>query len=871
MTDEILAPEEEGFFAWLARPKRAVVNLLAGDPKASVRQLADFILNVPDAFIPGDVIPEISGPEDDRDVGDLFGMDEGVAKTVTDVALGAVLDPLSYVPIVGTLKAAGNTAGRATKAVAQRAPGVGKAVGAVQRGARRVRNFAADALNWHSLTPEQTRIDTEARAIGKGAELAATRRAQEILRGTSEVERRAVYDAAQGVIRGEDQRWLALPGDDPLERLRAHPDFIAASQESQQRMLRLLEDSLELGRAQVYDLEHAFRPQTSNPLPVQRRHDYIQRIFEFEDDSGMRAMHARSLETPEDLARALNSDPELAQAYRRDLDKALILRASEHGRMAARQRAGELLLRRRFNVQNPQDRAAVEELLEALEQDPQSRDFAVRMRALMHGEFKMDPVSTALSHFNRVIFKPSATVGVVVPNVAFMVRNSLSSIAQALSSAGARGAAIRNPKWFAQRVVGGVTDIVDEAVAKATGKRLLRDETNAALEMFDRAMREGRGSISRAQEFLERSVNTPGAHDALMMLRQGVLQNAVNSDDLLRSVAPSASWWKRAQREAWEFPAELNQHLENRMRAGLFIAARKAGQSPEAAAASVRNALLDYSVPTVENRVLRTWIPFGAFLTQTIKQHGKLFAENFVEGMRTGGSVAHGISGLLAGGMARGAATAMFEEDPENPVMPEMEGKLAFSLGYTPEGKHRYVASLGLPTEALGELPESLVGREWERALGSMSSPLVKTAYAWMSGREPYWGTPYGSYDIPPALLEELGMEEGTTAARLRQLMGTGAVQPLVHVLRLAEPWLDESQGAGLDALRAFTGVRVRDVNEDLALRLQLEEALREKPGIRHYIGFYAEHGDEDTERLLREYQTIQQRLRAAREAASEK
>jgi hypothetical protein len=115
--------------------------------------------------------------------------------------------------------------------------------------------------------------------------------------------------------------------------------------------------------------------------------------------------------------------------------------------------------------------------------------------------------------------------------------------------------------------------------------------------------------------------------------------------------------------------------------------------------------------------------------------------------------------------------------------------------------------------------------------------------------------------------MELAGMEAGPSASFARKVMGTGAVQPAVHAMNLVEPWLDDRQGPLLDSVRAFTGARVRSVDEDTALRMSLENALRENPRIKQYTGYYKASEDEDTNQLMAEYNATKRKIQEKRKA----
>ena len=875
MPDDLLAPEDEGAFSWLSRPRRVVLNSLRGEYGMALDQALDFVLNIPDAALPGDVIPEMSGPGSDIEVGDLYDMKPGFAKTAVDIVGGIPLDPLTYVPF-----------GKVAQQVAKPAASAAKAVG-VAKPLRKVRNLAADTMNWHQLTPEQRAMEMKAKSTGSIAGRAAETEAERIAKMVTPQEGEAVIDAIQNVGKNAKGEWyvldemrtieprlLAENEDAAVRALRLTDTFIKSPPDRQERLIEATKEAVRLGQTEA---DEAFMAGGKSDRP------YAMAQYEFEDAPDVVATATRGL-TPQDMAAKFNADPALAGAYSRDLGSSLLKRAGQQGKIMTRKTLGDDLWRG-VKATLPDDSplktasfdltdkahtdAVVAHLNGMVKADGPERDFAVRALAMFKGMDKLDPFSDAMAKFNANIFKPAATVGVVIPRVSFTVRNSLSAIAQALSTPGARGAALRDPKWIYQRIVGGLTDPIEEFATKIAGKPIrIGDDTNRLLALTEEAFTNAKGSVTQAKNYLRNNTD-PLAKEALEALEQNVLENPIKVDEVISSLRPDNPMWRKLKDNVYDLPGQLNKHVEDRIRAGLFLAAKRSGQSPVAASASVRNAVLDYSVPTIENRRMRTWIPFGAFMSQTLPQSAKLLMENAPEGFARGG-VQGAISSGLAGGAARGAANAMFETDPENPIYPDMEGKLAIPAEGAAPGMQRYLTSFGLPLEGLGDIPMSTDQRDLERFVGVAANPLVKTAYSAVTGREPFFGTPYGGYDKPYAALEAMGMESGPLAAGIRKATGTGMLQPLTHALNLADPWMDDRQGTALDLVRAGTGVRVRDIDEDMALRLNLEEALRQNPRVKQYSGFYKGSEDEDTNELMESYNAAKRRIADKRKAAKE-
>jgi hypothetical protein len=92
----------EEVLRYLGRPSYAVRNLASGNVGGVLRQGADLVGDTVDAFLPGDLIPELSGKDDSPEFSDLLAnwglpkMDPGLLKTGVDVLGGIATDPLTY-------------------------------------------------------------------------------------------------------------------------------------------------------------------------------------------------------------------------------------------------------------------------------------------------------------------------------------------------------------------------------------------------------------------------------------------------------------------------------------------------------------------------------------------------------------------------------------------------------------------------------------------------------------------------------------------------------------------------------------------------------------------------------------------------------
>jgi hypothetical protein len=99
--DPFFAPARKGALLsaldYADRPGQVVRNLLRGNLAGAGRQVGDFLGDTVDAFLPGDLIPEFSRPDDYVSGGDLVGLHEpGFWKTTADIGVGLLTDPLTY-------------------------------------------------------------------------------------------------------------------------------------------------------------------------------------------------------------------------------------------------------------------------------------------------------------------------------------------------------------------------------------------------------------------------------------------------------------------------------------------------------------------------------------------------------------------------------------------------------------------------------------------------------------------------------------------------------------------------------------------------------------------------------------------------------
>jgi hypothetical protein len=468
----------------------------------------------------------------------------------------------------------------------------------------------------------------------------------------------------------------------------------------------------------------------------------------------------------------------------------------------------------------------------------ESPDFA---RALEVGTQGMPPrnaIIKALSYLNTSMpfaFKKAAVSGVVIPRIASLVRNQLGGILQVGSQFGAPGALFE-----AGQAIPNIAKAIADGSKASWGKALgTLDEQTLSKDMqaLENAFKAGAGDPAQAIKILSQS--DPHAAEALQM---GVLDNLVSAEQMLSKAASSGAF-QRGASALWDWPAEMFKYLEQNMRMGLYKKLRTENFSPELAAQAVQDSFLSYAVTSGSNRTLRDWIPFAAFITQTIPQQARNLS-------RSGGAAV--------------AASQLFTSEGDAPIYPYMENQLHIPSGQDQQGRDQYITGTGAPVEALNLIPGSM--DEARQNIIGQSNPLMKTALGAMFGVDPYFGTPFGSYDKAPGVLQALGADErGAVGSAYNLAKGAGIIQPFANVATLWDTFANEDITPAEKAMRTLTGVREVAVDEDAALRQQLERLLAGRTDIDSIESIYSRTKDPESLELLRELRLIKDRQKATR------
>lgn len=933
MPDRV-TPADPGLLASLADevslPGYAVRNLIRGDFGAAARNAADFGLNLADAALPGDWIPEISASEDRPEFSDVFGTPDGALGDVVNFAGNVLTDPLTFVPGAAVAKGAG-AAAKGVKAVTPKI--VQEGVAKVAKPAGKLLRKVAGAEKIGTglkgvITGAQGAKEVTARAGSDALTEALKGATPRELEAIGEVSLNVTKDKATGALRAiDDSDTLAIqerlaryvtenPDLDPqrLAELVAKTQGISKAQWESGKAAGTAGGNIftDLAGQPSSDVVMGAVPGTTGQQGVR---EYFPRIFKNEDpDIGLddllgqpSAIKGRKLETTKDVLAYLAENPNIKLTT--NAAEALSQRAGQQAELAARGATGRGLfdLAKQGDVPLPDELLAkvsqrsrpptdVNAMLAGTARAPSVAEKAVgatpdvvmggaqpakaaatgmsdveRKQArewLLSQDYKQadpllreaaetiaknlpgDEADVAL-HFLKGMkartglakglatlnskFKPVAVYGALIPKLGSITRNMTGAVWQKFSNPEARGSI--SPKniptfmrdWLAS---------IEDGVERLFGKRVF---TKNEFGEIDDAFKASGGDPRKALALIKDPTMRAAAE-------RGVFgNNFVDTEKLIAEA--SKTGLRNFGAKLWDYPGFMFKGAEQRMRYGLFKDLVKKGKSPDEAASVVRDSFYDYSISGVENRLARDIIPFGQFLFKSVPAQAKLMAEK----------------PYLASGLAN-----LYAQGRDEPVLPSMEGKVNIPIGEDEQGNRQYISNLGLPFEALATLPNLSAnplqaGRDIEQNLVGSTSPLIKAAYAYTSGRDPYFGSTPGSYT------KIAGQDLGQAGSILNQLIGTG-LSPLVAAQQLAgqaSRLTDDRTSLGETAANFLTGVRVQSVDPDRAIQQRLQAFLERDPSIGQSRTFYDKGDDVDAQELLRNLQEARKALKEKAKAAA--
>lgn len=868
---------------WVDRPGQAVRNVLRGDTGAASRQFLDFLTEPIDAAIPFvDLIPEATKQEDYISGSELAGVEGDYAKPLADIVFGAATDPLTYLSFgaVPALKGAAGatkygvgvgipfTGGKATKMYgAFNAPvdplslitrgadtGITKAltkadeltqsksVAGAQpsryvKGYEDFKAWARRATGSEKLSPEVRQRMSEAAAEGSMASKYWTQEASKAVGGLDAEERVLLTLANMGVDIG-----TLKPGKQinaPLQVLgndfQANVATLAGTYGKDAAKLQKAAAAVsDIGQRQ-YD--EAFGKQAMFKSPGQNQ-DYLQRqwILEGQDDAfggGARAKatEKRTLTTPEDVSRFLSGGDVGVEL---DAAKLLLNRATQQGRMLTQAKLAKEYA--------PGSSSALEEGLRTeaiagIKSSGLHRDEVAALENMMNGMPPRGPILGTLAKLTRPV-KGAMVYGVVLPKIGSLVRNKLGMGLQAAATPGVREEAFThlNPVNVLQEM--------GKAADHAYGTTIFgkADDLSQDIAEIEKAYATARST----DDVLKNLTHKPELQAAV---RNGVLDGFVSTEEILSKIGRDpafAKFW-----DIYQAPGVMFQYLEQRGRLQTFKNLLAKNKDPAKSAAMTKEALYDYGVNSPENRALRDVVPFAQFMVKSVPQQAKWLSER----------------------PAVAAASAPLFYDAsgdEPPVYPWMQGRSRIGVGTDEAGSPTYLTGFGLPMESLNVIPDfsgslSTFGRGVQQGMLASTAPVLKTAAAITTGEDPFFGTPYGSYDKIP-----LVGNAGDLGRAYNMVAGTGFLEPIgAGMLRQAGALTDESKPLGARAVDFATGAKLVSVDPDVAEQRTITSYLETRPDIKQYRTFYQTDPDDEFSALMAQLREAKARVKEKREQAA--
>ncbi len=260
--------------------------------------------------------------------------------------------------------------------------------------------------------------------------------------------------------------------------------------------------------------------------------------------------------------------------------------------------------------------------------------------------------------------------------------------------------------------------------------------------------------------------------------------------------------------------------VDDLVQASHYIAKRRQGYDPEAAALAVKKYQLDYGdlTPT-ERNLLKAVVPFYSYSRRSLPP--------LLEDLATKPAKVAGLVRALTG-----------TREPFGEFVPGFiaEGA-AVPLGENEDGSRRFISSFGSPVEdeslkLLGNALHGDLGRTLGTALGTMS-PLLKAPLEQAFDKQLYSGRNLS--DLRPSATASLsGLLDDQQSRIATQVL---ANTPATRFFSTADRLMDERKGTASSLANLLSGVRVQDVDADrqrlVAARDALKNLLRGDPGVR--------------------------------------
>lgn len=568
---------------------------------------------------------------------------------------------------------------------------------------------------------------------------------------------------------------------------------------------------------------------------------------------GMQATKARELRTGQDIADEMTFGG-MARGTKLEGDIGTVAanRAGQQANLMSRAALGKSLLGDDFvSLTDQASRSKVSEIIDAMQGvDPEG---ALLLKSRWEGLPARGNLASALHSASR-IFKPAAVAGVGVPRVGSIFKN-VTGFPQQLAMSGewkeAGKQILRTPATLYEAGKKTLEGYAPGLAAKLPSTELGKDGA-----VIEQALAAGGGRADNVLKHLDSMGRSDladamkyGAIDGFVSaeVAQNTIKNSGFVKDTLGKVGIGVAGKERIG-DILDAPGKGFQAAEQAGRLGSFKSIRedlmskgmKREEASRQAADRVTKGLYDYQTLTAGNRALRDALPFGQFMSQSIRQGGNFLAENPAAAVAAGHFLSRG---------------------SDDPVYDSMAGKANIPIGMDSTGHQSYITSLGLPLESLGNIPNPSAdlpdfGRQIEQDIIGSSHPLLKSLYSLASNRDPYYGSDAGTYS------KIAGQEAGGAGRLYNRLAGTGLVQPLVSPINQLGRLIDDKGSLPEDLLSLTTGANIVHVDEDQALRQKLEDRLKRNPDIRSYTSLYSESKDPRAEALLKALAEAKKRIK---------
>lgn len=877
------------------RPGQVVRNVLRGNVGAAGRQAADIVGELIDAPLPGDWIPSASRREDYVSGSELGGMDQtpGFARTATDIGVGLLTDPLTYlsfgaipaakqaamggkyamelgIPFTGgKLRTPIAVADQAMDPLSVVARGVDKGFGTglpfdvgitgaakkidelrsgsvagakpdgAEAGYEGFKAWMRRAAGAEDLTPFVSNLATEATAEGAAATRLWTKQAKEAMKGLSKEERYLLTLANVGIDIGSLKPSAKITATPLSGNFLADIDTLAKTYGKDSAKLQQVAAKMsDIGQRQF---DEAVGKQAFYGSPGQNQ-DYLQRQWfgmdepgaEFATGSLPRAFKERSVTTPQQAADLLNRGD---TGLELDAAKLMLNRATQQGKMLERAYAArglapgssstladDLAKEARDAIQNTAGLTANDK---------------VALERMLGGMPARGNLTDLLAKLSRPV-KGAMVYGVVIPKFGSLVRNKIGMGLSAASEPGVREEAVKhlNPVNIFKEM----GKAWDEAYGTTVfGKA---DDISKDMALIDDAFKN-----AKQTDDVQKALVAAGRTDLADAVKYGVMDGFVSTEEMVKEIARSPNMQKLA--DLYNAPGKMFQHMEQRGRLMTYKSLHGKGKSTRDAAKLTQDALYDYRINSPENRALRDVVPFAQFMVKSIPQQARWLSQR----------------------PAVAAATAPLFYDPSGedaPVYPYMQGRSRIGYGEDAAGNQQYLSGFGLPMESLDVIPNLsdsplAAGRDVAQGLLSSTQPVLKTLGAWATGRDPYFGTAFGSYDKIPFV-----GNAGDVGRVFNVAAGTGFLEPIGGgVLRQFGNLTDDRKSISARGLDLLTGAKLTAVDPDIAQARVISDYLEARPDVAQSRTFYKGEEDPEFAALMSELRAAKQRAKEKKEAAA--